>query len=106
MSRIAGPKKIAEAASSSAITIMATKWRDSYGNTYHRVRIYLNGMLIATSGVEYGYGDVYMDTAADLLAESGVVPGATYPGLRDQIADAGYVLVEEDEGYVKRKKDL
>lgn len=106
MSRIASPEKIAAAAQASTITVTATKWQDVNGNTYHKVRIYLNGVLIATSGIEYGYGRAYMDTAAHLLDESGVIPGARSPRLASAIEGAGYVFVEEDEGYVKRKKDL
>lgn len=106
MARIASPEKIAQAADASTITVAARKWRDSNGNTYHKVRVYLNGVLIATSGVEYGYGSQYRATAADLLREAGVVPDARHPGLYQAAERAGYVFVDEDEGYVRRKKDL
>ena len=51
-----------------SIEIYGLKWfQKSYGNTYHRVKVYVNDELIATSPITYGYGDYYIQNAEELL---------------------------------------
>ena len=50
------------------IRIDCRRWfQKTYGNTYHSVRIYHNGELIAHNPFQYGYGDQCLQTAFDLL---------------------------------------
>jgi hypothetical protein len=44
-------------------------------NTYCSSRIYVNGYHVATCEYEYGYGDYYMQAAADKLLALGFMPG-------------------------------
>ena len=61
-----GSKKI------KSIEIWGKKWfQKSYGNTYHAVRVYVNGELIGTSPIRYGYGDQYIETGEDVLKKAG-----------------------------------
>ncbi len=49
-----------------SIEIYGLKWfQKSYGNTYHRVKVYVNDELIAKSPITYGYGDYYIQNAED-----------------------------------------
>ena len=83
-----------------SLKIEGRRWyQRSYGNTYHTAYIVVNGKKLK-SPVTYGYGTQYLQTAADLLRES------------------GYEVPENNEGYnlmtsyphtvedVKRMKDL
>lgn len=55
-----------------SIEIWGKKWfQKSYGNTYHAVKVYVNGELIGTSGITYGYGDSYVQTAEEVLRKAG-----------------------------------
>ena len=55
-----------------SIEIWGKKWfQKSYGNTYHKVKVYVNGDLIGTSPITYGYGDSYIQTAEDILKKNG-----------------------------------
>ena len=55
-----------------SIEIYGLKWfQKSYGNTYHRVKVYVNDELIATSPITYGYGDYYIQNAEELLKKNG-----------------------------------
>lgn len=42
------------------------------GNTYHSVRIFRDGELVAHLTPTYGYGEQYLQTAFDWLAEHGM----------------------------------
>jgi len=60
------PKKI------KSIEIWGKKWfQKSYGNTYHKVRVYVNDELIGTSPISYGYGDSFFQTAEEVLKKHG-----------------------------------
>lgn len=100
-------------AAMSKLDIRGRRWRDSSGNTYHTVSIILD--LVDGSVEElvldtptYGYGDMYMQTALDMLVQEGVVP----PPPRHSMSAAKYL--RDDLGIslrysaedVKRKKDL
>ena len=55
-----------------SIEIYGLKWfQKSYGNTYHRVKVYVNDELIAKSPITYGYGDYYIQNAEELLKKNG-----------------------------------
>ena len=77
------------------LRISANRWRDSYGNTYHRAYISVNGRHVGVTPITYGYGSQYLDTAKKWLAENGY----RKPSGRMSSYDAGY-------SDVKRKRDL
>jgi hypothetical protein len=55
--------------------VRARKWfQKTYGNTYHSVRIFVNGEKIGENLFSYGYGEQYKDTALKILVDTGIVP--------------------------------
>lgn len=83
------------------LKIYGRRWfQKSYGNTYHTVTVIVNGEEMK-SGITYGYGNHYLQTAADMLRNAGYdIPednGEAYAMMTKYDHDA------ED---VKRKKDL
>jgi hypothetical protein len=57
------------------ITIAGRRWFDrKYGNTYHSVRVWVNGEQIGFHDVAYGYGDQYLQSAHEVLMEKGFYP--------------------------------
>ena len=54
-----------------SMRIEAKRWfQRSYGNTYHTVKVFVNGEAL-TSEITYGYGSHYLQTAAELLEDNG-----------------------------------
>ena len=83
------------------LKIYGRRWfQKSYGNTYHTVTVIVNGEEMK-SGITYGYGNHYLQTADDMLRNAGYdIPennGEAYAMMTKYDHDA------ED---VKRKKDL
>jgi len=57
------------------ITILGRRWfQRSYGSTYHKVDVYVDGEHIGTSEEQYGYGDQYIQTAHAILQKAGLTP--------------------------------
>lgn len=88
-----------------SITILANKFRDLHGNTYHVVKVSVTGhdgtIVSRVSGIQYGYGRQYMSTANEL-----VLGEYTSQYLkRSELRKAGIECLEVDRGY-GRKKDL
>lgn len=51
-----------------SITVIGRKWFDSAnGNTYHTTRVLVNGEVFGTSEMQYGYGDHYIQSAAEMI---------------------------------------
>ena len=49
-----------------SIRFVGARWtQKTYGNTYHKVKVYVNGRLIATSPIKYGYGSQYVVTVKE-----------------------------------------
>jgi hypothetical protein len=87
-----------------ALHIEGRRWfQRSYGNTYHSVRIYMYGQLVAHLPHSYGYGDHYLQTALDWLKANGHAPADAEYGTR-------YLREELHGTYsvadVPREKDL
>lgn len=84
------------------LRIYGRRWfQKSYGNTYHAVRVIVNGNEI-TSNVTYGYGDHYKETARQLLESNGFeVPEPLK--FNGYLYDNGFEATVVD---VRRKKDL
>lgn len=55
-----------------SLLVEARLWFDkTYGNTYHSVRIWVDGEIVGATGKFYGYGDQYRYTAFQWLAMNG-----------------------------------
>lgn len=86
------------------IHIEGRRWfQKGPGNTYHSVRIWIDGKQVALIPFEYGYGDGYLQTALDWLKANGHAP---------QNAEYGTLYLRETLGAtysvsdVARKRDL
>jgi hypothetical protein len=57
-----------------SIFVEGRLWFDkTYGNTYHSVRVEVNGLSVGQVGFTYGYGEHYQDTALRYLKKIGLV---------------------------------
>ena len=57
-----------------SVVITAKRWfQKSYGNTYHSVKVTLNGKVIGREVMKYGYGEQYMQTAEDIVKKNSKV---------------------------------
>lgn len=100
-------KTLAELAPKS-IHIEGRRWfQRLYGNTYHSVRVWVDGELELYSGETYGYGDQYLQTAFEWLFANGYANqeereklGSFTRYLRE-VLHGTYSVVD-----VERKKDL
>lgn len=84
-------------------------WNRACGNTYHAVDIWINGILVHTVPFKYGYGNQYMDTAANWLAENGYLPAGNHDGRYESLwstCERLGIKFEQDVYDVKRKRDL
>lgn len=83
------------------LKIYGRRWfQKSYGNTYHTTTVIVNGEEMK-SGITYGYGNHYLQTAADMLRNAGY-------DIPENNGDA-YALMTKYEHKavdVNRKKDL
>jgi hypothetical protein len=62
-----------------SITVVGRRWfQRSYGNTYHTADIYVDGVLLHTLPVQYGYGNQYLYNAALWLRQNGYLPEIEY----------------------------
>lgn len=65
-------KTLSELCPTKSIHIEGRRWfQRLYGNTYHSVRIWIDGELVLYSGETYGYGDQYLQTAFEWLFVNG-----------------------------------
>lgn len=83
------------------LKIYGKRWfQKSYGNTYHTVTVIVNGEEMK-SGITYGYGNHYLQTAADMLKNAGY-------DIPDNTGEAYAMMTKYDHDAedVKRKKDL
>lgn len=57
-------------------SIIGRRWfQKSFGNTYHTAEIWFNGELLHKTGMVYGYGEHYLQTATEWLEKNGYLPG-------------------------------
>ena len=87
-----------------SLHIEGRRWfQRTYGNTYHTVRIFVDGELVHTSDRYYGYGDWFLQTALDWLKANGYAPAdAKYGTLYLSESLGGTYSVID----VSRQKDL
>jgi hypothetical protein len=82
--------------------IEGRRWfQRTYGNTYHTTRIYRDGDLVATLGPTYGYGDHYLQTAAEWLRANGEPAAEGHTLWMRETLGASYGVSD-----VSRRKDL
>lgn len=88
------------------ITVLGRRWFDKpNGNTYHSVRVLVNGEEIDRRAFEYGYGDQYIQTATAMLMDYGALP-ATFDGSLTRYTRENGIPCYIDVIDVPRKKDL
>jgi hypothetical protein len=93
------------------ITIIGNRWNDSNGNTYHRATILRDGIVIHKTARAYGYGDSYLDSAAEYLEEAAIISPITRsdngskPSLW-RVLEGRAIGLEYWANDVNRKKDL
>ena len=83
------------------LKIHGKRWlQKSYGNTYHTITVIVNGSEMK-SGITYGYGNHYLQTAADMLRNAGYE-------IPENNGEAYAMMTKYDHEAtdVKRKKDL
>lgn len=90
--------------------IEGRRWfQTTYGNTYHSVRIWINGEQVAYLPFQYGYGEGFLQTALDWLDDNGYIKREEYSNgskaygtlfLREGLGGT-YSVID-----VQRKKDL
>lgn len=55
--------------------IEGKRWfQRTYGNTYHSVRIFKDGVVIHRIPFAYGYGDQFLQSAIDWLKANKIIP--------------------------------
>ena len=86
-----------------SLHIEGRRWFErTNGNTYHSVTIWKDGEHLVRLPFQYGYGEHWLQTALDYLAENGMAEKGQY-GTRYLREDLGgtYSVID-----VQRKKDL
>jgi hypothetical protein len=53
------------------LRIHGRRWRDSFGNTYHRTYIFSGRELIGETPITYGYDNQYIETGLEWLKANG-----------------------------------
>lgn len=87
------------------ITIIGKKWFDRvYGNTYHSVKVWVNGKLVGNNPYEYGYGEQYIQSAHDILVATDNFKGDYSAFCQDRMNHRDNFIIEVSD--VSRKKDL
>jgi len=99
---LSGP--LASVSDMQSLHIEGRRWfQRGPGNTYHSVRIFIDGALAACMPYQYGYGDQFLQTAIDWLKAQGRIPAAAPYGtlyLRETLGGT-YSVID-----VSRKGDL
>ena len=94
-----------------SITVIGRRWFDRVnGNTYHAGEVLVNGKHAATVEYQYGYGDQYIETAAQLLDKAGLIDRAAYSfGGREPLwryCEDHEIAYSAHVSDVSRKRDL
>lgn len=95
-----------------SIIIIGRRWfQRSAGNTYHTARVLVDGVTRWTSERCYGYGDQYLQTAAEWIYASGIIPepekrNGVHPPLWHYIRDTLGIAFEYWAEDVARQRDL
>jgi hypothetical protein len=89
------------------LTILGRRWFDrTGGNTYHTTVAYADGELVGKSPMTYGYGDQWLVTGAEILADAGKLPDYTGEPLWQYVDTHPDVTLVKSVTDVARKGDL
>jgi|TARA_R110000824_G_scaffold206477_9_gene391584 hypothetical protein len=88
------------------VEISANKWRDVNGNTYHNVQVYVNDNYIGESGMTYGYGDHYEQTAREMIFDKYKAPYSYNASNPIYMLKNKGVKVVSNSYQVNRKRDM
>lgn len=88
-----------------SITVIGRRWfQKTYGNTYFSSQIIVDGVPVGGREFAYGYGDYYLQDAAEWLKANGYLPAFDGPlslYCRENGIAFSYSVTD-----VQRKKDL
>ena len=95
-----------------SLTILGRRWfQRGPGNTYHSATILIDGKPAGHTGIHYGYGEQYIETAFAQLEANGQIPprqvaknGSHEPGW--QWAERLNIALHCEVSDVPREKDL
>jgi hypothetical protein len=95
----------------SHIHVSGRRWLDKKnGNTYHTVRVWVDGQFAVEHGMTFGYDNQYLETAHDALAANDLLPVEYYSnGVRKTLArtcEDRNIRLSYDCADVGRKRDL
>ena len=89
-----------------SVHVAGRRWFErTNGNTYHSVRVWVDGKLIGHAPFHYGYGNHYQQTAEEFLIKAGIMPAGETTHLSIWMRENDIVYVD-DIVDVQRKKDL
>jgi hypothetical protein len=89
-----------------SLEIVGKRWTDSYGNTYHNARVYVNDQDSFTTPTQYGYGDQYVQSAFAALKKKGYFKRTPETDLNSYTMRKRKIKFSAKARDVKRKKDL
>ena len=94
-----------------SITVIGRKWFDRInGNTYHTATILVNGETVHAIPFSYGYGDMYLQSSWEWLAENGFVKPEKYERggyeCAWQYCERNGIALHYSATDVSRKRDL
>lgn len=93
------------------IHVHGNRWfQKVYGNTYHKVQVFIDGKFVWLSPITYGYGSQFTETAAKFLEENGYLIRESYSSGGKQTlmaaCDAQGIALGLTVSDVGREKDL
>ena len=87
------------------IRFLGARWfQKTYGNTYHKVKVYVNGKLIGTSPEKYGYGSQYVQTGKQMLKDKGYFSTANWSNWK--VAEQQKIKIEDSVVDYPLKRDF
>jgi hypothetical protein len=92
-----------------AVHVHGVLWHDkANGNTYHSAQIYINGEYAYAVPFQYGYGESFIESAAEVLEEKGRIVRERYgyggyPSLRKILTDMGVKFYYTSEVTSKKR---
>jgi hypothetical protein len=90
-----------------SINVFGRRWfQRTYGNTYHTVTIYVDGVCVNKCGEQYGYGEQYVWTAREWLAANDYLPGIESGQSLWRYCEENGISFAYDVTDVAREKDL
>lgn len=95
-----------------SLTVIGRRWFDSVnGNTYHSAEVYVNNEFYKNIDCKYGYGDMYIQSAYELLINDNILKDVKkYENGSNEVfwcyCDKKNITLINSVSDVKRKKDL